>query len=143
MKKINLFIMFSIILTYCSCTTMKISDKQSKDIEGSWELNHITNSEIAFNDLFRDEKPTIIFDLKKNMLSGGTSCNRYSGELDRKENKINFKKDIALTKRYCPGDGEKTYLSALQKTNSYLISPDGKTLNFLLDGAVLMSFLKK
>lgn len=122
---------------------MKTSDNNDRDIEGTWELKQIANSEIAFKDLFPDENPTINFDFQKNMYSGGTGCNSYSGELDIKNNKFNFKNDMALTRRYCPADGEKMYLLALQKTNSYLVSSNGKTLDFLLDGVLTMRFFKK
>ena len=141
MKKIILLLAFS-CLTFLSCSSLKTTNDMSA-LQGDWELDYITGPRIAFQGLYPDEKPSINFDLKTDLVSGGTGCNRFSGKLKVDGNKIDFKNDMALTKRYCPGEGESVYLATLQKIESYAISKDGKTLSFMMGDVEMMRFAKK
>jgi len=40
----------------------------------------------------------------------------------------------------CQGDGESVYMGTLNKIESYTITDDGKTLNFLIGNVVMMRF---
>ena len=142
MKKLILMLAVS-CLAFVSCNSVKNNKSQMTSLQGSWELNYITGPRIAFQGLYPDEKPTIMFDLKADLVSGGTSCNRYSGKPNVDGNKINFKNDMALTRMYCPGDGESVYLATLQKIDSYAVSKDGKTLSFMMGDIAMMRFTKK
>ena len=142
MKKIILLLAIS-CMAFVSCTSVKTDKSKINSLQGSWELNYITGPRIAFQGLYPDEKPTIIFDLKTDLVSGGTGCNRYSGKLNVDGNKINFKNDMALTKMYCPGEGENVYLTTLQKIDSYSISDDGRSLSFMMGEVAMMRFVKK
>ncbi len=142
MKKLILVLTVS-CFAFFSCNSVKNAKTDKTALQGSWELNYITGPRIAFQGLYPDEKPTIIFDFKADLVSGGTGCNRYSGKPNVDGNKINFKNDMALTKMYCPGDGESVYLSTLQKIDSYTVSKDGKTLSFMMGEVAMMRFTKK
>jgi heat shock protein HslJ len=142
MKKI-IFLLTILCLTFISCNTVKPITSKTTSLEGTWELNYVTGSKIAFDRLYPNKKPILIFDLKKNSISGSNSCNRYSGKLNSNGSKISFKEPMAVTKMFCPGDGENIYMSTLQKIDSYSISEDGKTLNFIMDDMVMMRFEKK
>jgi hypothetical protein len=48
-----------------------------------------------------------------------------------------------VTKMFCPGEGENFYMNTLQKIDSYSVSEDGKTLNFIMGEIVMMRFEKK
>ena len=143
MKKIILSLTI-LCLAFISCNSIKTSNTKSASLEGTWELNYITGPRIAFGGLYPNQKPTIIFDLKENRVSGNASCNRYSGKLNVDGNKISFKDPIAMTKMMCMDiQGEDVYMSTLQKIDSYSISEDGKTLNFIMGDTAMMRFVKK
>lgn len=142
MKKI-FFLLTILCLTFISCNTVKTITSKITSLEGTWELNYVTGPRIAFDGLYPNKKPIITFDLKENSVSGSNSCNRYSGKLNNNGSKISFKEPMAVTKMFCPGDGENIYMSTLQKINSYSISEDGKTLNLIMGDIVMMRFEKK
>jgi heat shock protein HslJ len=143
MKKI--FLSLTILcLAFMSCNSTKSTVSAVNKLEGTWELNYITGPRIAFDGLYPNKKPTIVFDLKENRVSGNASCNSYSGNLNVDGNKISFKEPMAMTKMMCVGiQGEDTYMSTLQKINSYSISEDGKTLTFIMGDIAMMRFEKK
>ena len=143
MRKIILSLTI-ICLAFISCNAGKTITDKTASLDGTWELNYITRPRIAFNGLFPNKKPTIIFDLKENRFSGNTSCNNYTGKLSVNGNTISFKEPIAVTKMMClDGQGESVYLSTLEKIDSYSISEDGKTLNFIMGDIAMMRFEKK
>ena len=143
MRKIILSLTI-ICLAFISCNAGKTITDKTASLDGTWELNYITGPRIAFNGLFPNKKPTIVFDLKENRVSGNASCNSYSGKLNVDGNKISFKDPIAMTKMMCMDiQGEDVYMSTLEKIDSYSISKDGKTLNFIMGDIAMMRFEKK
>lgn len=118
--------------------------KKEYRFNGTWELNYISGSRIAFGGLYPNEKPIITFDLKENRVSGNNSCNSYNGKLAVDGNKISFKAPMATTKMMCmDAKGETVYMTTLQKIDSYTISEDGKTLIFSMGNIPMMRFEKK
>lgn len=111
-------------------------------LNGTWELNYITGSRIAFDGLYPNKKPTIVFDLANKTLSGNSSCNSFTGPLKVEGNKISFADPMAMTRMMCPGDGETVFLQTLQKVNSWSVS-DGNTLNLIMGDIATMRFSKK
>lgn len=139
MKKLALFIAF-ICIGLVSCSTTKTATKTSS-LEGTWELNYITGSRIAFDGLYPEKKPTIKFDLATNKIAGNNSCNQYFGALIVDGNKINFKDaKMGMTMMACQGNGDAVYMDTLNKIESYTITDNGKTLNFLIGNVVMMRF---
>jgi heat shock protein HslJ len=139
MNRIILFLMI-VCLFFISCTTSKPTVKAAS-LEGTWELKYITGPKIAFDGLFPNKKPTIVFDLKENKIAGNNSCNQYFGALLIDGAKINFKEaKIGMTMMACEGNGDSVYMETLNKIESYTITDDGKTLNFLLGNVVMMRF---
>jgi heat shock protein HslJ len=123
---------------------MKESKKNTTSIEGTWELNYISGSRIAFGGLYPNKKPIITFDLKESRVSGNNSCNSYNGKLAVDGNKISFKAPMATTKMMCmDAKGETVYMMTLQKIDSYTVSEGGKTLNFSMGDVPMMRFEKK
>jgi heat shock protein HslJ len=142
MKKIILSLtLFCSVLI--SCNSVKMANGQKAALQGAWELNYISGPRIAFGGLYPDNKPTITFNLKEDRVSGKNSCNSYSGTLNADGSKINFKQPMMVTKMFCPGEGENVYMNTLQKIDSYSVSEDGKTLNFMMGDIVMMRFEKK
>ena len=60
-----------------------------------------------------------------------------------KEIKLVSKGPMAVTKMFCPGEGENVYMNTLEKIDSYSISEDGKNLNFIMGDIAVMRFEKK
>lgn len=142
MKKIVLTFV-ALCLTITSCNSTKSVSKSTASLEGTWQLNYITGPRIAFEGLYPDKKPTIIFDLKEKKVSGNNSCNQYFGALLLDNNKINFKDaKLGMTMMACQGEGENVYMKTLEKIDSYSISNDGKTMNFIAGDIAMMRFEK-
>jgi heat shock protein HslJ len=134
-----MFLVF-VFVSFISCTTSKPAMKPVS-IEGTWQLNYITGPKIAFDGLFPDKKPTIAFNLQDNKFSGNNSCNQYFGPLIIDKAKIDFKDaKIAMTMMACQGNGDSLYMETLDKIESYTVTDDGKTLNFLIGSVVMMRF---
>lgn len=115
----------------------------SSKLSGTWELNYITGSRIAFDGLYPNKKPTITFDVVNNVVSGNTSCNNFNGKLIVEGNKIDFTIPLAMTKMMCQdGKGENVFLGTLKKVNTYSIS-NGTSLNFIQDDISVLRFSKK
>jgi heat shock protein HslJ len=143
MKKIILLLAIS-CLAFVSCTTTKTATKKTATLEGTWELDYISGPRIAFEGLYPGKKPTLIFDLKENRVSGNNSCNSYTGALKVDGNKIDFKDTkMAMTMMACEGQGGDVYMGTLDKIDSYSISEDGKVLNFIMGDIAMMRFVKK
>jgi len=139
MKKITLLAVF-ICMSLASCTTKKIASEKST-LEGKWELNYITGPKIVFDGLYPDKKPTIVFDIANNKITGNNSCNQYFGALVIDGENINFKDaKMGMTMMACQGSGDKLYMETLQKIETYSITDEGKTLNFLIGNIVMMRF---
>jgi len=141
----NLILVLAVsCLALMSCTSSQSSMKTTASLDGTWQLNYITGPRIAFDGLYPDKKPTISFDLKENKVSGNNSCNQYFGTLKIDGNKINFKDaKMGMTMMACPGNGENVYMKTLEKIETYTLSKDGKTLNFMMGEVEMMRFEKK
>jgi heat shock protein HslJ len=139
MNRVILFLVF-VSISFISCTTSKSAVKTTS-LEGTWELNYITGPKIAFDGLFPNKKPTIAFNLGENKIKGNNSCNQYFGALITDGSKIDFKDaKIGMTMMACEGNGDGLYMETLNKIESYTITDDGKTLNFLIGNVVMMRF---
>lgn len=121
--------------------TPSSSVSEESKLEGTWELNAMTVPGKDFNELYKEKKPFIQFTLADSKFSGNTSCNSFGGKLVVTGNKIDFSGPMMMTKMYCPGEGENTFVEALKKVNKYAIS-DG-TLNFIMGDIAVMRFSKK
>lgn len=141
MRKFLCGIVLPFLFLACNSGKKMSSQNSLASLEGTWQLNYITGPRIAFDGLYPDKKPTITFDLKKNIVSGNTSCNNFSGQFNVADNKISFTEAMAMTKMACPGEGETIFLQALKKVNSYDVTA-GYTLALLMDDTAIMRFTK-
>ena len=142
MNKLVLLIVV-VCMSFVSCTTKK-AVPQTASLEGTWRLNYITGPKIAFDGLYPNTKPTIVFDINNNKVVGNNSCNQYFGALIIDNEKINFKDaKMGMTMMACEGNGDDLYMETLQKIESYTITDEGKTLNFLIGGIEMMRFTRE
>ena len=118
----------------------KLSSNEAK-LNGVWELDFISGSNLSLGELYPEKKPTIIFSFP-NMNAGGTSsCNGYGSQVTIDSNHLSFKDPIS-TMMACPGDGEKVFFSALKRVSAYKMEAPS-TLVLLANEEMVMRFKKK
>jgi len=133
-------ILCSILLSACCSSQNQTTTSKTAFYDNTWELEYISGPRIAFDGLYPDKKPFIMFKESENQFSGNTSCNGYSGKYTKKENNIQFG-DAIKTMIFCEGGGEETFLKMLGKVNKFAIDSDGKLL-LLIDDVPMMRFKK-
>ncbi|OLY91593.1 Heat shock protein HslJ [Cnuella takakiae] len=109
--------------------------------DGSWELSFLAGSPQPIAELYPGRKPSLQFDAANARVGGSTGCNRFSGGVTLGEKSIHFAA-MALTKMYCPGEGEKRFLDALQQANAFALTDSGE-LTLLRDQEPLMRLQKR
>lgn len=143
MKYIFSILNTGFVLMACNNTKKTTSNMpDASTLTGTWELNYVTGTRIAFDGLYPNKKPTITFDVANNKAMGNTSCNNFNGPLKMDGNKINFTDPMAMTRMMCPGEGERVFMETLKKINTWSVS-DGKTLNLIMGVIAMMRFSKK
>ncbi len=120
---------------------LKAVSRETDKLSGTWDLNYISGTRIAFDGLYPDKKPTISFNLSSNELGGNTTCNGFSSKFIITGNNIKFA-DASKTMMYCEGGGEEAFLNMLKKVNKYALTDD-KTLALMIDDVAVMRFSKK
>lgn len=115
--------------------------KEELQLNGTWELNYISGAKIAFNGMFPDKKPLLVFDFPKPEVSGNGGCNGYSAKVKVEANKITFG-DPLSTMMFCEGNGEPVYFKTLKKVTSYNIS-DNNILNLVMGDIAVLRFTRK
>ncbi|UNY97989.1 META domain-containing protein [Zhouia spongiae] len=140
MKRI--IFVFALVLAISACSTTKNSKTTDTDkLEGAtWKLTYITGARIAFEGLYPNEKPTVIFNLAENSIGGNTSCNAYTSQIIIEGNNITLK-DPASTMRFCEGGGEQAFTRLFSKINNYKVTDN--TLSFYMDDVEMMRFKKQ
>lgn len=108
---------------------------------GTWELDYISGSKIAFEGLYPGKKPLVTFDTESSKVSGNTGCNTFNGKLATTGNRISFADPMATTRMMCPGEGEQAFLETLKKVNAYAIH--NNTLTLLMGDMAMMRFVRK
>ena len=109
------------------------------ELTGTWELEFISGPRIAFEGLYPEKKPTIIFDGSLEY-KGNTSCNGMGGKFTANANTIKFNPPIT-TMMACPGEGEQTFLRTLDSIDAWII--DSAKLVLKGKGTMLMRFVRK
>ncbi|MES2847650.1 MAG: META domain-containing protein [Bacteroidota bacterium] len=136
----NELTLFSKETKIATFTSKKPSSTEELKLNGTWELNYISGPRIAFDGLFPNKKPTIIFDFPKEEAYGNGSCNGYSVKVKVDGNKINFG-DALSTMMACDGNGEPVYFKTLKTVTSYSI--DDNTLTMIMNDIAVMRFIKQ
>lgn len=121
-------------------TNSKVAAGQASP-DGTWELDYISGTRIAFEGLYPNKKPILKLDLAASEASGNTSCNQYSCTVSVKGSQISFG-DAKTTRMFCEGGGETAYLEMLKKVNGFGVS-DNNTLNLLIGDIAVMRFKRK
>ena len=152
MKKIILILAcIAVFTSSCNSTKSSTTDENTtatkennlSGLDGIWELNYISGTKIAFEGLYPDKKPFLSFNTKDGRVSGNSGCNSFTGSMSVSNSYLHFDDSMAMTKMFCPGNGESNFLDGLKKINGYSISDEGKTLNLLSGDVAIMRFEKK
>jgi heat shock protein HslJ len=114
--------------------------KEQLQLNGTWELTYISGPKIAFEGLFPNKKPTIIFDFPEPQAHGNGGCNGYSAKVTVDGNKISFG-DALSTMMACEGNGEPLYFKTLKTVTGYSI--EGNTLLMKMGDVMVLKFVKK
>lgn len=146
MRKIIFMLAVTGILFACDAkksTTEAGESTPIASLDGNWELTYVAGTKMEFNNLYPDRKPFILFNTKESKVSGNTGCNSFTGMLGSiSDGKIRFDENMAMTKMFCQGEGENTFLQQLKQVNSFDISDDGM-LHLAHDGDDMMRLSKK
>tara|TARA_R110000796_G_scaffold252631_3_gene389388 strand:- start:46316 stop:46741 length:426 start_codon:yes stop_codon:yes gene_type:complete len=139
MKNQNLFLVFTLLLIFTSCTSTKKMASENL-YNTTWELDYISGPRIAFTGLYPDKKPRITFNKSTQKVEGNNSCNGYSATYTLKDDTISFGEPGATTMMYC-GEGEKIFLNTIKKVNKYEIDASNN-LNLMIDDITMLRFKK-
>jgi heat shock protein HslJ len=143
MKKAYLLLAITLVILVGCAKKVTTTHDGIKHLEGTWELNYISGPRIAFEGLFPERKPTIIFDAKENRFAGFAGCNQYFGTPIIENSNLILDK-MGVTMMACmDGNGENVYLNTLKKINRYSISSDHKELTLLVDDIAMMRYVRK
>jgi heat shock protein HslJ len=126
-----------------ACTAKKaVTRPDPTKLAGTWQLNSIIGAATPIAELYPDKKPTLVFDLANKKVSGNTGCNGFNGPLKIDSNKINFTAPMAMTKMFCPGQGENVFMDNLKKVDTWSVTND-TSLNLTEGDNTIMRFSKK
>ena len=111
-------------------------------LNGNWQLTYITGTKIAFDGLFPNKKPTLLFKLPNTQISGNGGCNGYGGQVKIEGRNISFSQ-VIHTMMACDGiNGENQFFNTLETVTTYSVNAD--TSLILLKGDIaVMRFVKK
>ncbi|WP_267739682.1 META domain-containing protein [Myroides injenensis] len=157
MKKTVLFLALALSVSLVSCkdkketkaeekteqTTTTAEVKKDNGLLQSWELVSITTPDAAgktIDELFPNAKPALTFQ-DEEVVFGTDGCNNISGSYEAKGNNgIAIGEKLAVTKRFCEGVADTTFLNALSLATTYDIVED--ELLFNSGDIVIMKFKK-
>lgn len=109
--------------------------EELSSLAGSWELDYIEDSALAFDSLYASRKPTINFDVATKKVTGNSSCNSFFGTFEADGSTIKFG-PLGSTKMACPGSGEQVFLKNLERVTSFDVQEG--TLTLIQDDVVVM-----
>jgi heat shock protein HslJ len=110
-------------------------------LNATWEMNYISGPKIAFDGLYPDKKPTLIFNLAVSEVGGNSSCNGFGAKVKLDGSKISFS-DPTGTMMACPVEGEQVFYKTLKTVTSYKLD-DNNTLSLLAGDTPVMCFVRK
>ena len=127
-----------IFLLFVSCGSTRPINPLNLLTGNTWALSSLMGQSLDLNQ-FTGGLPSLNF-LDDSKLAGFSGCNNFSGNFMLEGNGLLLDPG-AITKKMCPGSGEKEFISAMNKVKDLKISKDKLTL---LDGSTeLMSFVPK
>lgn len=109
------------------------------DIDGVWNLQAFSDSKIVLKELYPSRIPFLNINQAAKQISGNTSCNSFSGKIIIDGDKIKLEEPMAMTQKFCAGDGEATFLRYLERVKNCRLTDDS-SLHLLSGDTLLMKF---
>lgn len=135
------FILFVLSLGFITaCAPQKEITTKDQLYAITWQLEYMSGPRIAFEGLFPDKKPEIIFNKTTSEVTGNNSCNGYSAKYTLNGKSISFGEPGPSTMMYC-GEGEPQFLAMIKKINGYSFDANGK-LNLMINEVTMLRFKK-
>jgi heat shock protein HslJ len=135
-KLLQLHSLLFLLISGCSSPKTAQSLMDPSILNGTWEVTEMPVSSIAFNELFPQKRPTIHFDTATQKITGSTGCNTFNGPYTATSSTIDFSAPLGMTRMMCPGEGETTFLTTLQKANGWTVREE--TLRLMTGDLVVM-----
>lgn len=118
----------------------KLMKDESVSLEGTWELDYISGPRIAFEGLYPNKKPTLVFGADKKKVSGNGGCNNFNTTVAINGSSIKFGVPAA-TRMACPGEGEPVFFKTLDQVSTFSVHET--TLTLIMGDIAVMRFQKK
>lgn len=126
----------------CQGPQQSTSSHNTSVLSGTWRLQSAATSGIKFEELFSERVPEMTLSIADSTVSGNSSCNNFTGKFEASNAAITFSKNMAMTRMFCQGDGERVFMELFAKTDDYRIIAD-TILQLRAQDAVLMEFVRK
>lgn len=138
MKQILSVALLAFLVIMAGCKSNRIQGTAKNTIpSGNWLLIKMGDTTVNESDYERG-LPSIIFK-DSSSFSGSTGCNQYMATYKHSPESVDITMG-PLTKMFCPGDAEKNFLNAIDKTNH--VDVKDKILTFYENDKSLMTFQK-
>ena len=137
-----IIIVVSSITSSCQGPQKSTLSGDNSSLTGTWELKSATTPNHKFEELFSEKIPQIILNLSDSTVNGNSSCNNFNGKFEAKEGRISFSQNMAMTKMFCPGEGEKVFMELLTKASAYSIVSENE-LQLFAKESMLLKFSRK
>jgi len=121
--------------------TNKAAAGRTAVVNGDWELQDLPGTTIPMSQLYTGKRPFLHIDVAAGRASGNTGCNSFSGPVRVRSGHIRFSENMMMTKMYCQGEGETSFIQVLKKVDAY--RSDSATLTLLSAELPVMQFNRK
>jgi heat shock protein HslJ len=137
MKKLSVILILTIFLGLSSCSSVGNLNPLSLLTGNNWVLNSMLGKALD-PAKFAGGLPFLNFQ-EGGKLAGFAGCNNFNGSFNLEGTSLKLDPG-AMTRKACPGNGEKDFTSALSQVANFKVNKNKLTL---LDGAAkeLMSFI--
>jgi len=137
MKKLSGFLILTLFLCFSSCSSVGKMNPLSLLLGNNWLLNSMIGKALD-PAKFASGLPFLNFQ-EGGKLAGFAGCNNFNGNFNLEGTALKLDPG-AMTRKACPGEGEKDFTSALSQVANFKVKKD--KLTFLDGGAKeLMSFI--
>ncbi|MBD0831804.1 META domain-containing protein [Aestuariibaculum sediminum] len=132
-------VVFSVIALIISFSCKSTTSSADALYNAQWELEYITGPRMAFDGIYPNAKPYLVFNKENGKVSGSNSCNGYISDFTVDGNTISFGEPGPATLKFCEGGGEALFLKTMKKIDGFSIDVDGK-LNLMMGDLPMMRF---
>jgi len=93
-------------------------------LPGNWELVSCAGARLPLSELYANRVPTLRISQGEERISGSTGCNAFTGTARWNRSDFTMHEPLAITKRFCPGEGENVFLEALRSVDGWRLDDE-------------------